>query len=210
MRKFRILDLFCGGGGASLGYEQAGLEVVGVDLNKQKNYRGEFIQSDAIEFLLENYKNFDFVHASPPCQKYSKSAMQWRKNGKEYPDLIEPTRAALISTGKPYIIENVTNAPLINPFLLCGAMFDIPTYRHRLFESNLTFIVPEHPKHIIKCTKLGRKTKHGEFIDYVGHFSGVLMVKQFTGLHWLNLTELAQSLPPQYTKFTGEQLVNLI
>lgn len=205
--KLRLLDLYCCGGGASLGYEQAGWEVVGVDIAPQPNYRGAFVQADAIEYLLANYQDFDAVHASPPCQQYSTASMQFRVGGKFYPDLIEPTRQALLSTELPYILENVPNAPLISPIELCGSMFGLRTYRHRLFESNIPLIAPAHPKHVLKNTKMGRKPKPDEFIQYVGHFSGVGEVQQMTGLTWLNQYELAQSIPPQYTKYLGEQLM---
>lgn len=205
-----LLDLYCCGGGASLGYEQAGFEVVGIDIEPQPKYKGTFIQSDAIDYLKNNWHLFDAIHASPPCQGYSKASMQFRINGKTYPDLIEATRIELIKTRKPYIIENVPGSPLINPVELCGSMFGLRTYRHRLFESNFTINVPEHPKHIAKNTKMGRKPKPDEFIQYVGHFSGVREVAEMTGLTWLGQYELAQSIPPQYTKFIGEQLLHYL
>lgn len=92
--------------------------------------------------------------------------------------------------------------------MLCGAMFGIPTYRHRCFESNVTLIEPKHPAHIHPNAKMGRKPKKGEFIQYVGHFSGVNLVQEFTGLFWLGQKELAQSLPPQYTHYIGKQIID--
>jgi DNA (cytosine-5)-methyltransferase 1 len=139
---FKLLDLYFGGGGASLGYEQAGFDVTGVDINPQPHYKGKFIQSDAIEYLKQHYQEFDAIHASPPCQAYSKATMQFRVQGKEYVDLIGITRLELIMTGKPYVIENVPDSPLINPIQLCGTMFGLRTYRHRLFESNISLIEP--------------------------------------------------------------------
>jgi len=136
--------------------------------------------------------------------------MQFRLKGKEYSDLINKTREALIATGKPYVIENVPEAPLINPIILCGTMFGLPTYRHRCFESNLALVQPIHSKHTAPNCKMGRKPKDGEFIQYVGHFSGVRIVQEFTGLHWLGQKELAQSLPPQYTEFIGKQIINFL
>ena len=208
--KIKILDLYCCGGGAGYGYELAGFDVTGVDIEPQPKHRGKFIQADAIEYLLSNYHLYDAVHASPPCQKYSTSSMQFRLSGKEYVDLIEPTRNAILSTGLPYIIENVPNSPLLNPITLCGSMFGMGTYRHRLFESNVLLKVPEHPKHISKNAKMGRAAKPDEFIQYVGHFSGVKKVQEMTGLHWLGQYELAQSIPPQYTEYLGKQLIEYI
>ncbi len=204
----KLLDLYCCQGSAGHGYEQAGFEVIGIDLYPQPLHPGNFIQSDAIDYLLEHGHEFDFIHASPPCQEYSMSSMQFRLIGKQYPNLIEATRAALIKVGKPYTIENVPGSPLINPVVLCGTMFNIPTYRHRLFESNWNLKQPEHKLHIAKNAKMGRKVKHGEFIQYVGHFSGVQYVRDFTGCQWMNTYGLAQSIPPQYSKYIGLQFLS--
>jgi DNA (cytosine-5)-methyltransferase 1 len=206
----KLLDLYCCGGSASYGYEQAGFEVTGVDIDRQPRYKGHFIQSDAIEYLKNNWFEYDAIHASPPCQKYSFSSKQFRDKGKDYPDLIEATRAELIATGKLYVIENVPGSPLINPVELCGAMFGLRTYRHRLFESNFTITPPEHPEHLFKNAKMGRPAKDNEFIQYVGHFPGVKEVGEMVGTPWLGQYELAQSIPPQYTKFIGNQLMKLL
>lgn len=209
-KKFKLLDLYCCGGGATLGYEQAGFEVVGIDIEPQPKYRGTFIQADAIEYLKNNFHNFDAIHASPPCQEYSMASMQFRIRGKSYPDLISKTRAELIKTNKPFVLENVPGSPLINPIELCGAMFGLKTYRHRLFESNFKITPLKHPTHIHKNAKMGRKAKPEEFIQYVGHFSGVKQVGEMTGLTWLGQYELAQSIPPAYTKFIGKQLLSIL
>lgn len=203
---YKLLDLYCGGGGASFGYELAGFEVTGVDIVKQTNYVGDFVCDDAITFLLDCYAQYDCVHASPPCQAYSKLTASLRHRGKQYSDLVQVTRDALISTNLPYIIENVVGAPLIGPILLCGTMFNIPTYRHRLFESNIPLYTLEHKPHVVKCNYPGRRPKDGEFIEYAGHFPGADIVKRFTGLTWLTTNQLAQSIPPQYTRFLGLQM----
>lgn len=113
----RALDLYCCSGGAGTGLHQAGFEVTGVDIDPQRNYPFEFVLSDVMELSIEFLKQFDFIWASPPCQEYTKSGTQWRQQGREYPDLIEPTREMLIASGKPYVIENVPDAPIINPIL---------------------------------------------------------------------------------------------
>jgi DNA (cytosine-5)-methyltransferase 1 len=205
--KPKLLDLYCGGGGASYGYELAGWDVTGVDNIPQPKYRGKFVQADALDYLMAHYHEFDAIHASPPCQKYTKAGVQFRAYGKEYPDLIGPTRDLLKTTGLPYVIENVPDAPLHNPILLCGTMFGIRTYRHRLFESNIELKQPEHPEHVAPNAKMGRRVREGEYIQYVGHFTGLKMVQDMTGLHWLGVRELAQSIPPQYAEFLGGQLL---
>ena len=207
MEKLKLLDLYCCGGGAGYGYELAGFDVTGVDIETQPNHRGKFILDDAIQYLKNHYQEYDIIHASPPCQKYSKSSMQFRLIGKEYPDLIEITRNELIKTGKPYIIENVPGSPLIDPVILCGSMFGMRTYRHRHFESNMPLSAPIHLKHIVANAKMGRKAKANENIQYVGHFSGLKEVRDMTGLYWLNQYELAQSVPPQYTEYIGKKVM---
>src|SRR5690349_21349641 len=123
--KPRLLDLFCGAGGAAKGYADAGFEVVGVDHVDQPNYPYEFHKGDALlmgAWLLHN-GDFDAVHASPPCQAYT--TLRTLQGGKEYPDLIAPTRDLLQKSGLPYVIENVVGAPLVNPVQLCGSSFGL-------------------------------------------------------------------------------------
>ena len=207
MSKLRLLDLFCCGGGAGMGYHQAGFEVTGIDINPQPKYPFEFIQTDAIEYLRDNHHKYDAFHASPPCQANTKSTLVHRANGKEYECFIERVRGLLAEIGKPFIIENTMDAPLIKPVTLCGSMFGLKTYRHRLFESNINLTVPAHPEHIAKNTKMGRKPVPGEFIQVVGHFSGVPFAREAMGIDWLGQKELAQAIPPAYTKYLGKQLL---
>jgi DNA (cytosine-5)-methyltransferase 1 len=133
-----------------MGYSRAGFDVVGVDINPQPHYPFEFYQADALEYLAEHGSEFDVIHASPPCQRYSAMTNgRWQDRVEEHPDLIEPTRILLIKSGKPYVIENVPGAPLLNPVLLCGTMFYLETpsgnqlRRHRYFECS--FRVPLTP-----------------------------------------------------------------
>lgn len=134
----KLLDLYCGAGGAATGYHRAGFDIVGVDHKPQKRYPFEFHQADALEFLAEHGSEFDLIHASPPCQRFSTATPMSHR--KKHLDLITPTRAALLKIGKPYIIENVTGARhmLHNSIMLCGSMFGLRIRRHRYFE-----IVPE-------------------------------------------------------------------
>jgi DNA (cytosine-5)-methyltransferase 1 len=201
----KALDLYCCGGGASIGLHQAGFDVTGVDISHQKHYPFHFIQSDVLELSIDFLRQFDFIWASPPCQKYTMAGTQWRIEGKEYPDLIDPTRQMLIKSGRPYVIENVPGAPLKNPIMLCGAMFGLRTYRHRLFETNFPVVQPPHPEHVAKNAKMGRRPKEDEFLQIVGHFSGVQLAREIMGLPHLNQYELAQAIPPVYSKYLAEQ-----
>ena len=203
---FKLLDLYCCGGGAGYGYSLAGFDVVGVDIKPQPKYPFKFQQSDAIEFVKKNHHLFDVIHASPPCQAFTRAGTEQRKAGKVYDDFLSETREVLRDIGKPYIIENVPDAPMENPIVLCGSMFGLKTYRHRLFESNIPLVAPTHPKHIAKNTKMGRKPVQGEFIQVVGHFSGVPFAQDAMGIDWLGQKELAQAIPPAYTQYLGGQL----
>ena len=158
----KLLDLFCGAGGAAMGYHQAGFDVTGVDIAPQKHYPFEFIQGDALTFLESGgWCGFDAIHASPPCQGYSiMNNLPWLA-GKERAYLIGPIRERLEATGLRYVIENVMGARwgakgLVKRGLeahgmqagwLCGTMFGLPFYRHRLFEANWFWMQPGHPKH---------------------------------------------------------------
>ena len=203
MKKPRLLDLFCCAGGAATGYHKAGFDVVGVDICPQKNYPFEFRQGDALEFIAVHGHEFDAVHASPPCQAYSETR---KIQSNEHPELIPPTRAALKRLGLPWVIENVPGSPLINPVELCGSMFGLRTYRHRLFETSFPVTVPEHPQHISPQAKMGRPPKDGEFIHVVGNFSGVGYARKAMEIDWMNRNEMAQAIPPAYTEYLGLQL----
>ena len=204
MSRPRLLDLYCCAGGAAKGYHDAGFEVVGVDINPQPRYPFEFHQADALEFLAAHGHEFDAIHASPPCQAYT-NAQRIQKN--DHPELIAPTREALVASGKPWVIENVPGAPLLEPVELCGAMFDLRTYRHRLFESSFPILPPSHPPHIAANTKMGRPPKPGEFMHVVGNFSGVDLAREVMGAPWMNRRELAEAIPPVYAEHIGKQLM---
>lgn len=142
-----LLDLFSGAGGAAVGYHRAGFDVVGVDIEPQPDYPFRFYRHDALQFLAEHARLFDAVHASPPCQHYCRTNRGNSGNHLAYPDLVADIRRALERTALPYVIENVPGAPLHDPVTLCGEMFGLRVIRHRLFESNLPLLQPEHPRH---------------------------------------------------------------
>jgi DNA (cytosine-5)-methyltransferase 1 len=196
----RVLDLFCGAGGAGYGYHLAGYRVVGVDLVPQPHYPFEFHQGDALTYPLEG---FDLIHASPPCQDYSATKVL---NRTEHPRLIEPVRARLRACGRPHVIENVQRAPLLLPVELCGAMFPQlrgMLYEHRLFEASFVIPRPPHPAHAWPVTKMGRPPRPGECMQVTGHFSDVAEARRRMGIGWMTRDELAQAIPPAYTRHVG-------
>lgn len=201
----KLLDLYCCQGGASMGYRDAGFEVVGVDIDPQPRYPFEFHQADAVEFVREHGHEFDAIHASPPCQAHTRAQKIMKRN---HPDLIEPTRQALITTGRPYVIENVPGAPLLDPIELCGAMFGLATYRHRGFEvGGFTLAAPEHPAHTARTTKMGRPARDDEYMHIVGNFSGVERARGVMAMPWANRDGLREAIPPAYTEHIGRAML---
>jgi DNA (cytosine-5)-methyltransferase 1 len=130
-----------------MGYHRAGFDVTGVDICPQPHYPFTFIQADALDYLVANWWRYDAIHASPPCQRYSVTAALPNVDTGKYPALIEVTRFWLATIDLPYIIENVPGAPLRDPIMLCGTMFNLRVFRHRAFESNKYLWQPHHYKH---------------------------------------------------------------
>ena len=191
----RLLDLFCGAGGAAWGYSRAGFdEIVGVDNKAQPRYPFEFVEADALEYLAEHGHEFDAIHASPPCQAYSiMRNLPWLRD-KEYPELIDPTRNVLKSTGRPWVIENVMGARLAAGWL-CGGMFSLPFYRHRAFESSFFWMQPGHPKH-------QRVIKAGRMFGSRGRDSAAALE-----VDWMSREDRSQAISPAYTEYIGQQLL---
>lgn len=230
----RLLDLFCGAGGCTAGYQRAGFYVVGVDINPQPDYCGdEFVQEDAFEYLqalLEDAREwhrgsfawaFDAIHASPPCQAHTSMKAMW--NAREHADLVADTRELLISSGLPYVIENVPGAPLIDPVVICGTALglgsgDHELRRHRIFETNWSLLVPP-------CAHRGRPRTLGV---YGGHARdrrrdvsranaeagtridpaiALRKAREAMGMPWASWKGLSQAVPPAYTELIGHQLM---
>ncbi len=208
--KPRLLDLFCCAGGAGMGYHRAGFDVVGVDINPQPHYPFEFHQADALTFPLDG---FDAIHASPPCQGYSRMRhLPWLRD-KVYPLLIDPVRERLTEWGGPWVIENVEDAPLqtaaglfgLHGVMLCGGMFGLPIYRHRPFESSVNLPQPAHRRHtaVIQPGRMlgGRAdvrrgiTAWQEDGGVGGHMANIDRVKAAMGIDWMTGDELAQAIP---------------
>lgn len=211
----RLLDLFSGAGGAAMGYYRAGFEVVGVDIHPQPNYPFEFHQADALTYPLDG---FDAYHASPPCQGYT----QLGSRDGRHPLLIEPIRARLQATGVPYVIENVVGAPVENPLLLCGSMFQLGVRRHRLFESNVMMFAPAMCHHDGQDIRAyyGKKgwlvwSPKGAQVQKKGRkplLRGSLEhAPADMGIDWMKTwDELRESIPPVYTLWIGAQLLSVL
>jgi DNA (cytosine-5)-methyltransferase 1 len=188
-----------------MGYAKAGFEVVGVDLYPQPRYPFEFHQADAMTFDLSG---FDAIHASPPCQAYT--VLGGREDLSHYPDLVDAVRERLQASGVPWIIENVPGAPLRDPITLCGAMFGLRSYRHRLFESSVQLLAPPHQKHAVRVNRRSENRREhwdrGGFITITGDV-GVYCGPEAMGVDWMSGNELSQAIPPAYTEYLGRQLM---
>lgn len=204
----RLLDLFCGAGGAAMGYHRAGFdEVVGVDIDLQPDYPFMFVQGNALRPPLR-LTDFDFIHASPPCQRFSRIT---REPGL-WPDLVDATRQMLDHSGVPYIIENVPGAPLRRDVQLCGSMFGLDVQRHRVFELGgwATFSAGG-------CNH--KAWKGGRPWTVVGHMGGVPSAHSWKprsadqaadllGMpRGLKLHDYAEAVPPAYTEYLGRQFI---
>jgi DNA (cytosine-5)-methyltransferase 1 len=195
-----------------MGYHCAGFdEIVGVDIAPQKRYPFEFVRGDALEYVARHGHEFDVIHASPPCQVYSKTVPLSNGN---HPDLVEPTRDLLIAAGKPYIIENVRfpGAPLINPITLCGAMFGLRVIRKRLFETcPIVIFTPPIMEQVGRCAPRGVYDR-GQYglITVVGNNFSPKFARLAMGIDWMTRDELSQAIPPAYTEWLGRQILELI
>lgn len=201
--KFILLDLFCGSGGAAMGYHRAldesntPHEIIGIDINSMPNYPFTFIQGDALEYAYAHGKDYNFIHASPPCQRYSRM-QHIHKNQEKHPDLIDPTRKILSHIHKPYVIENVIGAPLFDYFMLCGTMFNLPIAKHRLFETSMKISVSsmycDHSN--IYDPYHGGEQARGERYK----------LAKAIGVTW-NMTrpEVREAIPPAFTRFIMKQ-----
>ena len=191
-----------------MGYHNAGYDIVGVDNVSQPNFPFEFVQADAMTYPLDG---FDAIHASPPCQAYSWAAKRW---GKVWPDLIEPIRMRL--AGHRYVIENVVGAPLINPIRLCGLMFGLGVLRHRLFESSVQLVEPDHVKHLPPyyrpardgTQRLVKRSRYATVAGQGGESDSFKLSdwKKAMGISWMTKKELTEAIPPAYTEYVGRIL----
>lgn len=206
-----MLVYFCCQGGACKGYEDAGFDVTPVDVVPQpKHYTpAKVIVADAISHLTQliatgEIGQYAAIAGSPPCQRFT---LAQRIQKREHPDLIAPFRELCLESGLPYVIENVPGAPLKDPVELCGAMFGLRTYRHRLFESNAPLTAPEHPAHAAPLVKMGRPLRAGDWYQAVGNFSNVPYVRADMGVPWMTREGIRECIPPVYAEHIGRQLL---
>jgi DNA (cytosine-5)-methyltransferase 1 len=214
--KPRLLDLFCGAGGAAMGYDRAGFDVVGVDIKRQPRYPFSFVQGDALAPPVD-LAAFDAIHASPPCQAYAYGTAPMRARGKVYPDLLEPTRDMLAASGVPWVIENTPPAPMRADFVCCGSQFGLPgLIRHRWFEWSYgppTVPAPPCAHGARTVSVVGTGTASGCRWWWEDRPEGVTwkqLCEQAMGIDWMTRAELSQAIPPAYTEWIGRQLLEQV
>ena len=211
----KLLDLFCGAGGAAWGYHLAGWDVIGVDIEHHPDFPFFMVEMDALQALKRlNLRGIAAIHASPPCPRYSVATPD--ANRDKHPDLVGPIRDALVATGLPYVIENVPGSPLENPITLCGSMFGLGVRRHRLFESNTELAQPRC-KHREQGQVFGVYGQHGDLNGPVPRPDGssrghkardAAHAGEVMGIsHMTKWSDLADAIPPAYTEHIGRQIM---
>ncbi len=206
----KLLDLFSGAGGAAMGYHQAGFdEIVGIDIEPQKNYPFEFIQGDALNPPVD-LGDFDLIHASPPCQAFTVYNNNRNHVRNDHPDLIGQTQELL--AGRSHVIENVPGAPLNAHIVLCGTAFGIEVRRHRLFESSFGMMAPPcyHGRFTERKYPGSSNRPNGRTVANIGEWR-VPFDQQCAamGIDWMTFEELSQAVPPVYTEFIGQQFLEI-
>lgn len=212
MSRLRLLDLFCCAGGAGYGYHQAGFDVVGIDQRWYSRYPFIQIQADCLTLSPAFLRQFDAIHASPPCQHHT--AMKTMPDAREHVDLIPATRAMLKASGVPYVIENVMGAPLIDAVILCGSMFglgvkDAQLRRHRQFETSFPISAPascRHTQPTIGIYGEGCRDSRRKYDKTIPEFT-VVEGREAMGMPWASIAEICEAIPPAYTRWIGAQLL---
>lgn len=207
-----LLDLFCGAGGASVGYDSAGFDVVGVDINPQPNYPYDFIQGDALSIVRYLYEDFDAIHASPPCQ-FATAYKRRPGVAEDAVNLIPRTQWELAIAPRPYVIENVEQARpwLHNPIRLCGSSFGLDVRRHRLFECSFPVLERgcDHGWQTPRFPPATNRTNLRSTVE-VGSWRCAHLAPAAMGIDWMTNDELSQAIPPAFTEFIGAQLLQSI
>lgn len=219
--KPKLLDLFCGGGGASMGYHRAGFDVTGVDKYAQPEYPFTFIMDDWRNYVLKHWHEYDIIHASPVCKGYANVASN---TANRHPREISRVRTVLTQLDMPYVIENVESArwALRNPIMLCGSSFQLRTRRHRLFESNVRIqpLACDHDwqqasKIYLRRGRYSAPTKSGvcpvngdgmQLLN-VTREQELALRQEAMGIDWLPWTPLTQAIQPAFTEYIGKQLL---
>ncbi|UOQ60364.1 hypothetical protein MUN76_15245 [Leucobacter rhizosphaerae] len=198
--------------------------MIGVDRDAFDYPCGDFYQMDGIEALehvLHDEGRFDgipidAIHMSWPCQRWATSTADADK----HPDLITPARPLLEQIGLPYVMENVPAAPLIDPVMLCGSSFfwegrELGVRRHRMFETNFPLRKRPNCQHKAQGTPVGVYGDHPDTREYFrpdgtrrgAKATSLEQAQRAMGIDWMEWGDLKEAIPPAYTFWIGEQLM---
>lgn len=204
--KPRLLDLFCGEGGAAAGYAATGFEVVGVDIADQPRYPFEFHRGDAMTWPLDG---FQAVHASPPCQDHSSLSSLVEAHGTGW--MLAATIARLAEWGGVWVVENVDGADMPGSLTLCGSEFGLGAggrilRRHRRFVSSV-LLMGAGGCHCHGWPTGGVYGNGGGGQQTRGFKFNAAESREAMGMPWASRSGVSQAIPPAYTLFIGEQLL---
>jgi len=213
-RLVQLLDLFCCEGGAGTGYARAGFTVTGVDIVPKPRSPHPVIVADAVEYAWAHVHEYDAIHASPPCQSYSKAL---RHMATPQPKLIDAIREALVASGKPWVIENVVGAPLSNcsdlfgahGVELCGTMFRLRVYRHRIFETSFPIHAPRPCDHSRYAMNPHRSEGRERIYAEHGRQDPEKLWAAEMGVEWMSRNGAREAVPPVFTEYLGRELMRL-
>ena len=217
----KALDLFCGGGGAAIGLHQAGFDtIVGIDIEVHKNYPFDFIQADAMNPPLD-IMDFDFVWASPPCQRFSVASKFHGNNWQKHPDHIPQVRD-MLSAHSYTCIENVVGAPIRPDVVLTGRALGLPRIkRRRHFELSWFMLSPsvcDVDPHLWRQGEAMTVTKSMSSSSHFYNRKSVGLpgrpskteVKNAMGIpeHYeMTYHELGESVPPAYSRYIATEAI---
>lgn len=220
MPRLRVLDLYCGGGGATKGLQRAGFHVTGVDFFNQPEYCGDdFILANAVQFALDHAHEYDFAWASPPCQ--GASTITPAAQRAKYRILISQTRKALMKARVPFAMENVPpmekTGPMRSDLMLCGEMFGLRVVRHRIIECG--GFLPQtlrHVEHVGPTKGAGRAvrgtyTTEGYYFPVYGTGGNKGTIEEWQsamGIDWItDKVTLAEAIPPAYSQYIANEFL---
>lgn len=200
----KLLDLFCGEGLAAWGYWLSGRfsEIVGIDINPEmkSRYAFDFICGDALRLDYDFLAQFDFIHASPPCQAYSKATLDKSRHLR----LVAATHLICQSAGLPHVIENVEGSgrELRPNLVMNGHGLGLPSERRRYFYVSLL-------SESVRCLGTGQSIRiHGGSAsrDDLIRAMGLDMINP-RRLLMLTKTGMEQGIPPIFTRTIAEMVL---
>lgn len=187
----KVLDLFCGCGGFSSGFEQAGFKVkYGIDNSKlvretfEYNHPNtEFILSDVRDMIPEDFKNIEIIIGSPPCQEFSvtnnnpniNKGMELIKEFLRWIEIINPKFWIMENVPQTtnYLKKRIKDFNFHRILVLNSANYRVPQKRKRCFAGKYRIPIPTHSK-IGQINLLGEELKQWRTVlDAIGNIMDI-------------------------------------